>query len=145
MLHHFGKLRQNAIRFHQKMGQKSLHKLLRASQKEVKKNSKIRIRTDMIFLIMAPLYIVQECACISHWKKFIIFGIVEKNQNFTLQKNIIRMKKEEICGKALYNLTVQQPTLSFADRSADCCLHVLFCTNSTRAVCGRMLQFIVDN
>ena len=96
-------------------------------------------------IFFSPLYIVQECACISHWKKFIIFGIVEKNQNFTLQKNIIRMKKEEICGKALYNLTVQQPTLSFADRSADCCLHVLFCTNSTRAVCGRMLQFIVDN
>ena len=35
-----------------KLAKKSLHKLLRASQKEVKKNSKIRIRTDMIFLIM---------------------------------------------------------------------------------------------
>ena len=35
-----------------KWAKKSLHKLLRASQKEVKKNSKIRIRTDMIFLIM---------------------------------------------------------------------------------------------
>ena len=35
-----------------KWAKKSLHKLLRASQKEVKKNSKIRDRTDMIFLIM---------------------------------------------------------------------------------------------
>ena len=35
-----------------KLAKKSLHKLLRASQKEVKKNSKIRDRTDMNFLIM---------------------------------------------------------------------------------------------
>ena len=35
-----------------KWAKKSLHKLLRASQKEVKKNSKIRDRTDMIFSIM---------------------------------------------------------------------------------------------
>ena len=35
-----------------KLAKKSLHKLLRASQKEVKKNSKIRDRTDMIFSIM---------------------------------------------------------------------------------------------
>ena len=44
----------------------------------------------------APLYIVQECAYISHWKKFIICGIVEKNQNFTLQKNNICSVKLEI-------------------------------------------------
>ena len=43
-----------------------------------------------------PLYIVQECAYISHWKKFIICGIVEKNQNFTLQKNNICSVKLEI-------------------------------------------------
>ena len=35
-----------------KLAKKSLHKLLRASQKEVKKNSKMRDRTDMIFLFM---------------------------------------------------------------------------------------------
>ena len=35
-----------------KWAKKSLHKLLRASQKEVKKNSKKRDRTDMIFSIM---------------------------------------------------------------------------------------------
>ena len=35
-----------------KLAKKGLHKLLRASQKEVKKNSKIRIRIDMIFSIM---------------------------------------------------------------------------------------------
>ena len=35
VLHHFGKLRQNAIRFQQGMGQ-CLQKLLRACQKEVK-------------------------------------------------------------------------------------------------------------
>ena len=35
-----------------KLAKKSLHKLLRASQKEVKKNSKIRDRTDMIFSIL---------------------------------------------------------------------------------------------
>ena len=35
-----------------KLAKKGLHKLLRASQKEVKKNSKMRDRTDMIFFIM---------------------------------------------------------------------------------------------
>ena len=35
-----------------KLAKKSLHKLLRASQKEVKKNSKICDHTDMIFSIM---------------------------------------------------------------------------------------------
>ena len=35
-----------------KWAKKSLHKLLRASQKEVEKISNIRIRTDMIFSIM---------------------------------------------------------------------------------------------
>ena len=46
--------------------------------------------------VLTPLYIVQECACISHWKKFIICGIVEKNQNFTLQKNNICSVKLKI-------------------------------------------------
>ena len=36
--------------------------------------------------LQSPLYIVQECAFISHWKKFIICGIVEKKSKLYFAK-----------------------------------------------------------
>ena len=52
MLQHFGKLRQNAIRFPQKMGQKKSPKITESLSKRGKKIFKIHIRTGMIFLII---------------------------------------------------------------------------------------------
>ena len=52
MLHHFRKLRQNAIRFRQEMGQKKSQKITESLSKKGKFFSKIQTHADMTFLIM---------------------------------------------------------------------------------------------